>query len=117
MGWFSGRFKVNTNETLSEGSNRIWSFDLSKTVLMRISVQRLDGAGPNVYIIPKDEYYNYFKGLLFNCMTSLSYQNIEYFSAEEYLSRGSYYLIAELGNRSDGIESYSIFNLRCEELV
>ena len=115
MGWFDGNeIDINLNATLNEGKYISWGFGLQESRLIRLSVNRLDGYGVNVYIMSSEEYRHFTQNLMFNVFTDLSFENIESFSNEAWLQKGSYYLVAKLPEHPDGLDSYGKFGIRCE---
>ena len=114
MGWFTNTHWINENLTLIEGADIVWQYNFRQSTTVRLDVQRLDGYGPDVYVVTEDEYRNYKAGKMFKYITQLSYENIEYFSNTTTLPMGRYRLIARLNKVADGWRSYSEFGMRFE---
>ena len=115
MGWFSSApMSINETRLINENSSVEWRIKYSNTTLVSLFVQRLDGYGPTVMVIPASEYNNYKRGLAYKVISDLSFENIERFSAEANLARGMYYLVVSLPAIPDGWDSYSQFNIRYE---
>lgn len=115
MAWF-GRNSINQNVVIHEGNDLVWEYSCDHTKYISMFVQRLDGYGPDVYVLTADEFRLYKRGLSFKYITQLSYENIERFSNEGTLPRGRYFIVARLQQVSDGWDSLTEFAIRFEEL-
>lgn len=116
MAWFNG---VDINEviTLEEGKSKSWNFSLDQTCPVSLNVERRDGAGIDIFVIPADEYYNFTSGKIPRVYTDLSFNNIDSFRNTVSLGAGEYYLIARLQRINEGEESYAVAAIRCENLT
>jgi len=115
MGWF-GSNNINQQVSLQEGTHKLWSFTLNNTALVNLTVQTTDGYGPNIYVVSDKEYRNYIKGNIFKYITQLSYEQTGHLDGYASLPKGRWWIIAQLPRISDGMESYSEFSIRFEEV-
>lgn len=113
MGWLDTT-SLNQRCTVKEGNYLSWRIGVSSDTWVNLSVYRIDGYGPNLYVIPANEFQNYKDGLTFKIISSLSFENIEEFSRRELLGRGSYYIVVSLPSIPDDRDSISQFNIRYE---
>ncbi len=116
MSWFNQSLDINERVTLGENNNKKWQFNLNESREISLFVQRQDGYGPNVYVIPDYEINNYNQRLSFSCIQDLTYYSIEHFTNQVYLQKGTYYLVAELPYVGDDMNSYSEFIIRLREI-
>jgi len=113
-GWFSNTTSINEVRRIYEGESLEWKLTFERSTPVSLFLQRIDGYGPSVKVIPDYEYKNYKHGLVYRVIVDLSYDNIERFSNTATLARGNYYLVVSLPVEYDGGQSYSEFSIRYE---